>query len=214
MEQVRKIKPTRISVSGRVICKGKAVAYESTLERDFLIVQNYHPDIKNIVAQPVTIKFNKNGREYPYTPDFFVEYHEFANRKNMIIEVKPEALWRENWRDWSDKWKAMQRYCRQNNMVFHVYDENRIRTIALDNINIIKALKNTAIDEADIKAVTEQVELMGITTIDYLLTRFYTGELLRKHGLRVIYHLLATQQLYFNLFEELTTQSEVWGKYE
>lgn len=212
MKQIRKIKPTRLSVSGRILCKGKSIPYESTLERDFLIIQDFHPDIKSVTAQPITIKFQKNGREYPYTPDFYVEYHDFANRKNMIVEVKPEDLWRENWREWSDKWKAMQRYCQKEGLVFHIYDENRIRTVALDNINLIKGFKNTAIEEADIKAVLEQVELMGITTIDYLLTRFYTGKLLRNHGTRVIYHLLATQKLQFNLYEKLNEQSEVWGQ--
>ncbi|WP_426879106.1 Tn7 transposase TnsA N-terminal domain-containing protein [Glaesserella parasuis] len=182
MEQVRKIKPTRLSISGRILCKGKSIPYESTLERDFLIIQDFHPDIKSVTAQPISIKFQKNGREYLYTPDFYVEYHDFANRKDMIVEVKPEDLWRENWREWSDKWKAMQRYCQKEGLVFHIYDENRIRTVALDNINLIKGFKNTAIEEADIKAVLEQVELMGITTIDYLLTRFYTGKLLRNQS--------------------------------
>lgn len=93
MEQVRKIKPTRLSVSGRILCKGKSIPYESTLERDFLIIQDFHPDIKSVTAQPISIKFQKNGREYLYTPDFYVEYHDFANRKDMIVEVKPEDLW-------------------------------------------------------------------------------------------------------------------------
>lgn len=212
MKQVRKIKPTRMSVSGKLICKGVAVPYESTLERDFILVQSFNPDVKRVVAQPITIKFKKNGREYPYTPDFFVEYHDFTNRRNMIVEVKPEELWQENWREWSDKWKTMQRHCRENNRVFHIYDEYRIRTVALDNINFLMGFKKTAIDEVDVKTVVEQVELMGITTIDYLLTRFYSGSLLKNHGLRVIYHLLANQKLYFNLYEPLTEQSEVWGQ--
>ena len=152
MEQVRKIKPTRMSVSGKYMYKGMSIPYESTLERDFLIVQGFLDEVKSIVPQPVSIQFEKNGRTYPYTPDFFIEYEDSANRKNMIVEVKPETLWRENWRDWSNKWKTMQRYCKDNNMVFHIFDESRIRNNALSNINFLANFKNTHIEKEDIDA--------------------------------------------------------------
>lgn len=214
MKQSRTIKPTRMSVSGKYMYKGGSIPYESTLERDFLIVQGFREDIKSIVPQPLTIEFRKNGHTYPYTPDFFIEYEDFANRKNMIVEVKPETLWRENWRDWSNKWKTMQRYCKENNMIFHIYDESRIRNNALANITFLANFKNTHIEKEDIEAVLTQVSLMGVTTIDYLLTRFYSGKLLRNHGLRVIYHLLYARKLKFDLFTVLNEQSEVWVDYE
>lgn len=214
MKQVREIKPTRMSVSGKYMYKGTSIPYESTLERDFLIVQGFLEEVKSIVPQPICIQFEKNGRTYPYTPDFFIEYENFANRKNMIVEVKPETLWRENWRDWSNKWKAMKRYCKDNDMLFHIFDESRIRNTALANINFLANFKNTHIEQEDIEAVLNQVTLMGVTTIDYLLTRFYSGKLLRNHGLRVIYHLLYKQRLKFDLFSDLSEQSEVWVDYE
>lgn len=214
MKQVRTIKPTRMSVSGKYMYKGGSIPYESTLERDFLIVYGFRDDVKSIIPQPLKIKFKKNGRTYPYTPDFFIEYEDSANRKNMIVEVKPNKLWRENWRDWSDKWKAMKRYCKDNDMTFRIYDESRIRNDALTNIMFLSNFKNTHIEHADIEAVLSQVNIMGVTTIDYLLTRFYSGKLLRNHGLRVIYHLLYTQKLKFDLFSKLDEQSEVWVEYE
>ena len=214
MKQVREIKPTRMSVSGKYMYKGGSIPYESTLERDFLIVQGFRDEIKSIIPQPLCIEFEKSGRTYPYTPDFFIEYEYFANRKNMIVEVKPEKLWREHWRDWSNKWKTMQRYCKDNNMVFHIFDESRIRNNALSNINFLANFKNTHIEKEDIDAVLGQVNLMGVTTIDYLLTRFYSGKLLRNHGLRVIYHLLYNRKLKFDLFGDLNEQTEIWVEYE
>lgn len=214
MKQVRKIKPTRMSVSGRVPYKGNSVPYESTLERDLIIVHAFREDVEDIVAQPITIPFVKNGITYKYTPDFFIKFTEDINRPNIIIEVKPYDLWRANWRDWSDKWKTMQRYCKDNGYIFRIYDESRIRNLALSNINLLMKFKNFAIEKEDQKAVLEQVRLMGTTTIDYLLTRFYTGAVLRNHGLRVIYHLLATKQLKFDLFIKINDLTEVWVDYE
>jgi hypothetical protein len=34
----------------------------------------------------------------------------------MIVEVKPLSEWKENWRDWSDKWKAAIQYCREQDL--------------------------------------------------------------------------------------------------
>ncbi|MGP5274018.1 TnsA endonuclease N-terminal domain-containing protein [Psychrobacter faecalis] len=214
MKQMRKIKPTRMSVSGRIPYKGRSLPYESTLERDLIIVHAFREDVEDIVAQPITIPFVKNGITYKYTPDFFIKFAEDVDKPNMIIEVKPHDLWQAHWRDWSDKWKTMQRYCKNNGYVFHIYDESRIKNTALDNINLLMRFKNSAIEEEDKEAVLEQVMLMGTTTIDYLLTRFYTGSCLRNHGLRVIYHLLATKRLKFNLFLEINDLTEVWVDYE
>lgn len=214
MKQMRKIKPTRMSVSGRIPYKGRSLPYESTLERDLIIVHAFREDVEDIVAQPITIPFVKNGVTYKYTPDFFIKFAENAGKPNMIIEVKPHDLWQAHWRDWSDKWKAMQRYCKSNDYIFRIYDESRIKNTALDNINLLMKFKNSAIEEEDKEAVLEQVRLMGTTTIDYLLTRFYIGSFLRNHGLRVIYHLLATKRLKFNLFLEINDLTEVWVDYE
>ena len=73
MKQVRKIKPTRRSISGHIAFKGNPIAFESSLERDFIIYQSFRNDVIDIVPQPISIPFSKNGRTYHYTPDFFVQ---------------------------------------------------------------------------------------------------------------------------------------------
>lgn len=210
MKQVRKLKPTYRSVSGRFPYKDTSIPYESTLERDFLIYQAFREDVIEIVAQPIQITFEKNGRHYPYTPDFFVRFNDASQLKPMIVEVKPYEQWQANWRDWLDKWKAMLRYCRENNYIFHIYDESRIRHQGLESINFFNRFKNLNCHEDELATIIKQVEMMGITTVDYLLARFYLGSLQRQQGLRVIYHLLATQKLRCNLFATFNEFTEVW----
>lgn len=209
MKQQRKIKPTRCSVSGKIPYKGKVIAYESTLERDFLLQHTFHGDVVDIVAQPVQIDFEKHGRVYTYTPDFFVDFSLESGLKSMLVEVKPKALWQANWREWSDKWKATMKYCQEHNLVFHIYDETRIRDQMLDNINMLMRYKNFAIDGADTNAILAQVTAMGDVTIDYLLTRFYSGYL-KEHGWRVILCLLANKKLQTYLSEPINEFSIVW----
>ena len=76
-KQVRKIKSTRLSVSGLLPFKdGVSIPYESTLERDFLLYFTYLPLVEEIIAQPARILFVKNGMTYPYTPDYLIRFND------------------------------------------------------------------------------------------------------------------------------------------
>lgn len=208
-KQVRKIKPTRLSVSGFIPFKeGVSLPYESTLERDFLLYFTYLPSVSEIVSQPTRILFVKNGMTYPYTPDFFVRFND--GRPSLLIEVKPKSKWQKYWKEWKQKWKAAMEFYKRNDCIFHIYDEDKIRHLALFNINTVQRYKRLQCDPEDIKVVLSQVELLGGTTIDYLLSRFFAGSLYRSKGLQIIYHLLATKQLTCNWFEPLSEFTEVW----
>ncbi|MGR6830887.1 hypothetical protein [Aliivibrio wodanis] len=101
--------------------------------------------------------------------------------------------------------------------------------------NAVQQMKNTTIDcsksnntvdslqyykplqceQADIEAVLNQVNLMGYTNIDYLLSRFFTGSLYREKGMQIIVYLLATKQLICHEPSPLNEFSKVWaGKNE
>lgn len=208
-KQVRKIKPTRISVSGFLPFKeGVSIPYESTLERDFLLYFTYLPSVAEIIAQPARILFVKNRMTYPYTPDFLIRFTD--GRPSLLVEVKPKVKWQENWRDWKEKWKAAMAFSKKNHCIFHIYDEDRICHLALLNINAVQRYKRLQCDPEDIQAILSQVELMGSATIDYLLSRFFTGSLYRTKGLQIIYHILATKQLTCNWFDSLSEFTKVW----
>jgi len=134
VKQVRKIRPTRRSVSGVYMLRGKtAIPYESTLERDFLIKLEHDRHVLNVTPQPCQLTFKaNNGQNYPYTPDFHISY---SNQRPWLVEVKPESEWRAHWREWLPKWKAAWRYASERGWVFHIQDETRIRDQTLANLN-------------------------------------------------------------------------------
>lgn len=74
--QMRKIKPTRRSVSGQYAFRGQTgIAFESTLERDFLIRCEFQGSVLDVIPQPIQVPFiSMEGREFTYTPDFLVYY--------------------------------------------------------------------------------------------------------------------------------------------
>src|SRR5687768_13725485 len=87
---VRKIGLCYRSVGGRVpMGAGRAaVAVESTLERDFALLQRFDPDVAGLEEQPVRIDYLVGrGTRHRYVPDFLVTYRDIA-RPPRLIEVK------------------------------------------------------------------------------------------------------------------------------
>jgi hypothetical protein len=63
---------------------GRPVWWESLLERDYLILLEFDPDVVTYTEQPFRVRYPLEGRARHYTPDFLVE------RKNkwQVVEVK------------------------------------------------------------------------------------------------------------------------------
>lgn len=214
--QVRKIKPTRRSVSGYHAFRGHtSIAYESTLERDFLIRCEFQCSVLDVIPQPVAIPFiSSNGRQFTYTPDFLV-YYRLGSRshvrypKPLLVEVKPGAEWREHWRDWFPKWKAARRHAHSQGWGFKIYDESRIRDDVLRAIRFLERYARMTFDREDTDQIAQCVSLMGSCTVDYLLSRFFPG-IYREKGLALIWHLVAIRKLDCDVTAPLSEMTELW----
>lgn len=214
--QVRKIKPTRRSVSGQYAFRGqRAVPFESTLERDFLMRCEFQTSVLDVIAQPVEVSFQANsGREYTYTPDFLVYYRLGARShinypKPILVEVKPEEKWRKHWREWLPKWKAARRYALAQGWRFCIYDESRIRDDALNNIRYLERYARMVFEPQDLEQTVNTVSMMGACTVDYLLSRHFPG-IYRDRGLLQIWHLVAIRALDCDVSASLSLTTELW----
>lgn len=214
--QKRKLKPTGRSVSGVWPFRGdSSVPYESALERDFIARYDFFLNVLDVYAQPVEIPFiGYNGNTYTYTPDFLVQYR-LAGRsadnypKPLLIEVKYEKDWKENWRSWLPKWKAAYRYAKDNGLIFKIYDENRIRDLVLENIQYLERYKRRQFDECESEVVLNTVCEMGQTTAQHLLARHFMGYY-RGEGITHIWHLVATRRLDCDVHKPLGLDTILW----
>lgn len=212
----RKIAPTRRSVSGIHMFRGAtAIPYESRLERDFLLRKEFSLAVSEVIPQPVQIPFTApNGQTFTYTPDFLVHYRLAdypvgQGPQPLLVEVKPEKEWRKHWRSWLPKWKAAYRYARGEGMVFHVFDESRIRDQTLENIQFLKRYKRMQFPPEESRSVLETVAEMGMATLDDILVRHFMG-IYRAEGIAHVWHLLATRQLDCEIAHPLTPSTEFW----
>ena len=123
----RKIGNTRISVSGLYpFKKDSAVAFESTLERDFLIRLEVDPNVLAVESQPFTIEYFDNGQKRVYTPDYLVTYKHndfipFIAPK--LVEVKPTDELQLNLHLWKARYRAAMRVCKEEGWKFHIAHE-------------------------------------------------------------------------------------------
>jgi hypothetical protein len=214
--QVRKIKPTRLSVSGLHSFRGEiAVPYESTLERDFVKRCEFQLSVVEVISQPIEIPFiGQNGRKYKYTPDYLV-YYKLGSRsyenypKPLLVEVKPREKWKKHFRDWCPKWKAANKYSKEQGWRFRIYDEFRIRDSVLKNIKFLERYTRMRFDIEDMNQILETVSEMGTCSVDYLIARFYCGHS-KAQGIALIWHLLGTRKLECDIIPQLNHLTELW----
>lgn len=192
-QSVRKIRPTYRSVSGYYPFRGnESLPYESSLERDFIMLQEFNALVVRIIPQPVQIPFYLGVRQYKYTPDFLVLY-EGGSRKGMLVEIKPKCKWKKHWRKWLTKWKAAYRWSKERGFTFHIYDEDRIRGGALDNIKRLMPFKRVLITPSESDTANRLIARRGGITVSDFLLEFPLSEQARWKQL--LWHLLANRKI-------------------
>ena len=213
---VRVIPRNRRSVTGFLSWRGEqSIQYESTLERDFVLRQEFSLAVSQVISQPCTFPFiTSTGRAAEYTPDFLVVYAADSaplryQRRPMLVEVKPESEWREHWREWLPKWKAARRYAASQGWSFRIMDESRIRTQALANIQFLRRYRNNSYPSQESDWIVESVRELGAATFDYLLAKHFQG-IYTAEGVGHLWSLLASRQLDCDICLPLGGDTELW----
>jgi hypothetical protein len=114
-------------------------AFESSLERDFLLLLDFDPDVEFFEEQPVKIVYHDaSRRRRTYTPDVLVRYRTdpppARHTKPLLCEVKYRDDLRQHWTDYRPKFRAAGRYAQQRGWRFRLVTERHVRTPYLDNV--------------------------------------------------------------------------------
>lgn len=213
---VRAIPRNRRSVTGFLSWRGQqSIQYESTLERDFLIRHEFCLAVSHVISQPCVLPFtSRSGKASHYTPDFLVVYKADSSplkfqRRPMLVEVKPQAEWREHWREWLPKWKTARRYAISQGWTFRIMDEWRIRTQALSNIEFLRRYRNSTYPTQEGDWIVDSVREMGAVSFDYLLAKHFPG-IYAAEGIGHLWSLLASRRLDCDICLPLGGDTELW----
>lgn len=135
-EGVRRVPISHISMTGEVL----GSEFESALERDLIMTCAFDGSVNWFQSQPLTVNYqDAEGKPRHYTPDLVIHFgtDQKTTRCPMLCEVKYREELLKNWKTYKPKFKAARAYARENDMEFRIFDEQRIRTPRLKNIQFL-----------------------------------------------------------------------------
>jgi hypothetical protein len=125
----------------------RSVAHESSLERDFVTLCRFDPDVITVEEQPVTIHWvDTAGRTHRYTPDYRV----VRRAGTDLVEVKYRTDLKEKWSSYRPAFAAARDWAAGQGMRFRIATDRGIRGPLLDNA---KRLLPRAHDPVDVDAL-------------------------------------------------------------
>ena len=143
---VRRIGLCYRSVSGRVPMGGgrPSVSVESTLERDFVLLRRFDPEVAAIEEQPVRVEYPSGGILRAYIPDFLVFYRDSV-RQPELVEVKPASDPGLRSGLLKERLAAARDFAARRGWVFLLATEREIRTPRLGNATFLLPYRDRAV---------------------------------------------------------------------
>ena len=202
---VRKIPISHSSLTGRHAATGsnRSIAFESSLERDFITLIQFEPTTLNIEEQPVRINYDHEGKSRHYTPDFLVHR---SHDKPMLAEIKPAKFLTP---ELEPKFNAARAYSKTRDWEFSIWTEKDIRTERLKNARFLLPFINREIEQNLKKDLLNQLKIHKSKTIGGLLEIECSLQHDISPNLAALWHLIAVRQIHADLDIELTPNSEI-----
>jgi hypothetical protein len=215
---VRKVKHGNRNITGLVVNTKDHIgdAFESTLERDLMLICRFDINVDKIEPQSVTIPFlDAEGKTRTYTPDVLVHYRKdlLATRdlKTELVEVKYTEDLETHAEEFAPKFAAATAYALERGWVFKVLTEVEIRTPYLENARFLFPYHRVpAIDGVRVKLLA-QLREMRKTTPDELVSSIYRDSMNQAGLLPMLWQLIADFKVGVDLTQKLTMQSEIWS---
>jgi hypothetical protein len=206
---VRRIGLCYRSVGGRVpMGRGHpAVSVESSLERDFVLLQRFDPAVAGIAEQPARIYFrDRNGTRRHYVPDFLVSYRA-PGRQSNLVEVKLSDDRQLVSGALEERFAAARAYAPSRGWSFSVVTEKAIRTPILTNAKFLLPFRERSVDHGFCARLVCTLHGSAGMTAKRLLEAAFPSEGERVAALPALWHLVATFRFATDLEVALTMES-------
>ena len=214
---VRKIPKNPLSVTGRLACAKDLLpqSFESTLERDALILLDSDPTVESIVTQPVRIDFqDAQGKARSYTPDILVTFKPDPRtgrvRTPLLIEVKPRSVLSGNWEELRPKFKAAIHHACLMGWKFRILTEQELRVPEfLKNLRFLHGFLKRQPDSQWAVAILDALRKRKECTVQHLLEVVCQSKDDHAIALPTLWHLVATRTIWTDLRIPLSQASKV-----
>ena len=213
---VRKIPKNYRNVTG-IAAHGKAngpAAYESTLERDFITLLEFSPEVEAFEVQPVTLEWrDESNSQRRYTPDTLVMFDRMgATKRPWLCEVKYREDLAANWEALRPKFKAAVRFAKVQGWRFRIVTEQEIRVPKLVNARFLLRYRDTIPDANLMQLLDERLQELRETTPGALIQAIHRDEWNQARLLPALWYMVATFQVGTDLHQPLNMNSPIWWK--
>ena len=207
----RSIETSRQYLTGGVSLDGGTMAsFESSLERDWLIVLDFDPAVRSIKEQPFTIDYAINGKKRRYTPDVMAQHAQEGCVHTIVYEIKPREILRSKWNFYRPRFKAAVHFCKERGWRFKIVTETEIRTAYLANAKFLRRYRNLPEQKLVCEQLLYTFKALGATTPQTLLAAAYWSKEDQMKAIPMLWKMVTDGRVYAFLHEPLTMNSEIW----
>ncbi len=207
---VRKIPRNARSLTG-VVAGGTSDEFESSLERDLILLLKFDPRLVTIESQPLRIPVP--GAARPYTPDVLATFREsdaMAEPAVWVYEVKYRNELAEKWKELKPKFKAAIAFGKDHEFRFKIMTEVEIRTPYLENVRFLTPyLREELIDERW-RTILRTLEVLREATPAELIAASARSRRNQGRCLYVLWQMVARRMIHADLSLPLTMKSALW----
>jgi hypothetical protein len=211
---VRKIPKNHLVVTGSFASRknGQMDAFESLLEKEYMLLLEFDERVLRFEPQPVTIAVP--GIPKGYIPDVLVHYHpdplSGKTPKPLLTEVKHTDDLQRNAQKYAPKFAAAEEFVSQRGWEFRITTQVDIRTPRLANLKFLREYRNVELENHDsLQLIQIARESDGISSVDDLLSRLASTDDDRLHWLPVIWHAVVTRRLLFDWDRPIDNDTEL-----
>jgi len=180
-----------------------ATAHESALERDFVTLTAFFDAGAVVTAQPVTIRFEHEGKARRYTPDFLVKS---SDGQSTLVEIKYRQDLRMQWARLRPAFVAARGWAAANGGSFRIITESAIRGPRLDAAKRLLPLRAAPVDTVLATVMLDRVARLDNPTFGMLVDALPGN---REAALGVVWRLIARGQLRVDLNAPIANDSRV-----
>lgn len=224
-KRVREIGPKYSSLSGLFISRkqnSKIIQFESSLERDFIYLLEFDPEVYIYLEQPISIKYTDAiGKNHSYIPDFLIRYRD-QNRKDTLVEIKYEEEAIRNKLINSEKTIKTHEFCKKNNLNFSIITEKEIRFSDpnyLSNIKFLSSYRDEleileknghVVDSSDILLLLQKLRELKKCSINQLVGALSSEDYKRGELIYYTWYLIANRFIKCDLTQSLNLNTVIW----
>jgi len=213
---VRKIPKNYLGVTGAFPSRknGRALGFESLLERDYMIRLEFDEGVESFEEQPVRIPVvGKGRRPATYVPDVLIRYRRARNgraRRPVLAEVKKQADLDKYKEKYAPKFAAARKFAAERGWEFRTVTEKDIRTPRLPNLKFLREYHLIDPEPGATDRVLKAVRAMGgAPGFQALINEMHDTDAGRLATIPVIWHLVAIGVLHVDLDRPINNETVV-----